>query len=410
MTDYTEKTVIDLRGILRDRGLKVSGRKCALVARLRERETGAPCSASGTSKGCKKALNAQDGDGVKLPPRRNDGELVRPRFWNRPQSADTISHLQKACDNIIKNEGQLDFHLQAELFEYIFWPPPPGWCLAPLHVSNSSIHGRPTYGHGADADDQIWKHAVLGLFQAKQKHFQLFQHILIPVYFPWADDSLPIESTPCKKSPLHDVTYTPLPMWGLLHYKKGSKTAYMHVLTEWQEQVFNNKVHNSVWTRNLIQRLTGEKGMDANLFYGNRARIKTKWLPNLVGPAWRQLGWSGRDMAQVSHQTFFYMLYVAKQLVKGTRNTEIPGFGACEAFQGLAQALSGVCTALEHGEVGASVWKTIRQEAAEDASPEALAHRAALEVALGVVTEESSLAVRNLAGSETEFKLRPGRI
>lgn len=48
----------------------------------------------------------------------------------------------------------------------------------------------------------------------------------------------------------------------MLHYQKGLKEAYIHVMTEWQESVFNNIGHNKYWAANLIQKLTGEQGAD----------------------------------------------------------------------------------------------------------------------------------------------------
>lgn len=34
-----------------------------------------------------------------------------------------------------------------------------------------------------------------------------------------------------------------------------------------------------------------------------------------MGPDWQQLGWSGRDMAEVFQQNFLYVVHVAIELV-----------------------------------------------------------------------------------------------
>lgn len=403
--NYAARTVSELKNTLRARGLKVSGKKSELIARIQKDVTG------GLLLQPPKQDPAPEEEGKpKCFHSLNDEEIVRPGFWNESISEETVSNLQQACETIINHEAQLEFQLQAELLPYIFWPPQPGWCVAPLDTSISSANDLPKYGIDTSCTDKIWEHAVLGIFQPKRTHFQLFEHILIPVYHPWADDSLP-EETITAETLLRETRYKSQPMWGLLHYQKGSHTAYMHVLTEWQEAVFNNKVHNRVWTKKLIQKLTGERGLDANLFYGNRARIKTKWLPNLTGPDWQRLGWSGRDMAEVSQQSFFYVLYVAMEIVlRGARDTEIPAFGASGAFQGLAQALLGISTALEHGEVGTSVRGGIEQSIREGASFEVLAHRAELEKALETVTTEFTAAVKAEAASGPEIKLEPNTI
>lgn len=335
-----------------------------------------------------------------------DVELVRPRFWRNARAKHTVTHLKAACKAIVESEGQLSFEQQRQLFPYIFWPPPPGWCLVPFELSATTPGNQPgneelnslPYGLGPYSGDQIWKHAVLGVFKPQQKHFQLFDDILIPVYFPWGDDSVVSAVQPRGQLGVGERQYDAVAMWGLLHYQKGSDTAYMHVMTEWQQDTFSKAGYNRHWTDKLMEKLTGEDDLDATLFVGEPPRIKTTWVPNLVGPRWSDLGWRGNDMAETGQQSFLYVLFAATQLaIHELEDGSIPQYAVDEALEGLAQALLGASTALEHGSSGKSVAGGIRARVPRDAPVGVRAHRQALDVALNTVTTNFTTAL----GSDT---------
>lgn len=291
-----------------------------------------------------------------IPERTNDGmeEIVRPMFWSgytgsgrrrTVQARDTARDLRAAYSSIIHLEGQLTFDQQRELFPYIFWPPVPSWCLVPFDMQGCPKGIRADdgainpliYGMGARSNEHIWKQAVLGIFQPQRRHYQIFDHILVAIHSPWADETCPDE----------------VPMWGLVHYQKGADTAYVHVMTEWQEWVFNNNLTNTRWAANLVETLTCEAGVDDNLFLGDNPAIKIQWVANLTGPDWSSLGTRGETTEEVSNISFLYVIYAATKLaIHNFRDTSIPEFTADDAYGSLAQALLGVSTALEHGEEG----------------------------------------------------------
>ena len=297
--------------------------------------------------------------------------MVRPRFWGgytrtgRGRSAktrDTIRALKGAFNGIIHLEAQLSFVQRRELFPYIFWPPLPGWCLVPFDMQACPKGIRTDdgdlnpliYGLGDKSVDHVWKQGVLGIFQPRHRCYQLFDHLLIAVHFPWQDDSMPEE----------------VPMWGLVHYQKGSDTAYVHVLTEWQVWVSANPAGNKRWADGLVQTLTGEAGIDKGLFLGDNPAISIKWVPNRTGPDWDKLGWRGEATEELGDMTYLYMIHAAMHLaVYNVQDDAVPGFGEDEANRSVAQALLGVSTALEHGEEGdiASASGGIKEELRKNA-------------------------------------------
>lgn len=204
-------------------------------------------------------------------------EIVRPLFWTGYTGAgrkrtikgrETAKELKAAYTNLIHEQGELTFNQKREMFPYIFWPPVQTWCLVPFDIQASgpskglrAADGTVNplaYGLGAKAGDYIWSQAVHGVFDTTRRYHQLYDDILLAIYFPWADESSP-----------EDV-----PMWGLVHYTKGSDTAYVHVMTEWQESVFNKKANNERWAGVLFETLTGEQGVDESLFLGDNAVLE----------------------------------------------------------------------------------------------------------------------------------------
>ncbi|KAH0445955.1 hypothetical protein IEQ34_025211 [Dendrobium chrysotoxum] len=175
---------------------------------------------------------------------------------------------------MIHLEGELNFSQQRQLFPYIFWPPLPRWCLVPFDISSKTIRTEEGefnpihYGLGQKNGDQLWKQGVLGVFQPWRQYGQIFDHLLIPVHFPWQDDSTPDGE---------------VPMFGLIHLKKRSKTAYFHVMTEWQKDIYDKPGFNKLWAEDLVRQLTSEAGVDQDLFLGNAA-IDVTFVPNRVGP------------------------------------------------------------------------------------------------------------------------------
>lgn len=300
------------------------------------------------------------------------------------QAKETALELQGAYDAMINLEGELTFNQQRHSFEYIFWPPLPRWCLIPFDISTKTIrseNGELTpirYGLGQKYGDQMWKVGVLGFFQPWRQYGQIFDHLLIPVHFPWQDDSTPDGE---------------VPMFGLVHMEKGGKTAYFHVMTEWQQQTYDNPECTKLWAENLVQQLTSEQGVDKGLFFGDSS-IEIKYIPNLVGPEWRNLGWRGRDMAELSKLSFYYIVFAATQLaVHEVQDTQIPQFWLQEVFFGLAQALLGVSTALDNADEGRkSVRDGIKPRVDQDASDTLHAHRTWLDRALPSVVEQYDTA------------------
>lgn len=327
------------------------------------------------------------------PGQKSDGlEVIRPMFWTgftgsgrkrTIKGRDTARELKTAYNNIIHENGQLTFNEQRELFPYIFWPPIQSWCLVPfdMQACPKKIRASETkvnplvYGLGAKSSDFIWKHAVLGVFEPERRHYQIFDHILIAVQFPWADESSPDD----------------VPMWGLVHYKKGSDTAYVHVMTEWHESVFNKDANNARWADDLVKTLTGEGGVDDDLFVGNNPRVNIQWVANLTGPDWSTLGSRGESTEEVSDMSYLYIIYAATKLAfHGFQDTAVPAFGADDAYSGLAQALLGVSTALEHGEEGGiqSVGDGISAPVRKDATDEHTAYRELLDERVDVIADE----------------------
>lgn len=281
-------------------------------------------------------------------------------------------------------EGELTFNQQRHAFEYIFWPPLPRWCLVPFDISGKEIrsdNGELTplrYGLGQKYGDHTWKVGVLGVFQPWRKFGQIFEHLLIPIHFPWQDDSTQDEE---------------VQMFGLVHLKNDCRTAYVHVMTKWQQETYDNTECNKLWADDLVQQLTSEQGIDEGLFSGNFS-IKIEYVPNQVGPAWQSLGWRGRDMVELSKLSFYYIVYAATQLaVHGVQDSEIPQFGIQEVFMGLAQALLGVSTALDNADEGKkSVRNGIRPGVGRDASDKLHAHRTWLDRVLPSVVERYETA------------------
>lgn len=300
------------------------------------------------------------------------------------QAKETALELQGAYDGMVNLEGELTFNQQRHAFEYIFWPPLTGWCLIPFDISAKTIrseNGELTpirYGLGQKYGDQMWKVGVLGFFQSWRQYGQIFDHLLIPVHFPWQDDSTPDGE---------------VPMFGLVHLEKGCKTAYFHVMTEWQQETFDNPECTKLWAENFVQQLTSEQGVDKDLFFGDSS-IEIKYMPNRVGPEWQNLGWRGRDMAELSKLSFYYVVYAATQLaVHGVQDKEIPDFGLQEVFIGLAQTLLGVSTALDNADEGRkSVRDGIKPRLGRNASGELQAHRTWLERVLPSVAEQYDTA------------------
>lgn len=319
-------------------------------------------------------------------------EIVRPMFWSGYTGAgrrrtvkgrETAKELKTAYSSLIHEEGDLTFNEKRELFPYIFWPPFQKWCLVPFDMQacpkeirdNAGKLNPLVYGVGARSNDHIWKQAVLGVFQPERQYYQIFDHILIAVHFPWADQSSP-----------EDV-----PMWALVHYKKGADTAYVHVMTEWHDWVFNNNVNNTRWANDLVKTLTGEEGIDDNLFLGDNPTVNIQWVANLTGPDWSALGTRGETTLEVSNMSFLYIIYAATKLaVHDFKDTELPEFGGDDAYSGLAQALLGVSTALEHGEEGGirSVRDGIPDAVLEDASDQVKAYRDILDDFVSVVADQ----------------------
>lgn len=322
-------------------------------------------------------------------------EVVRPRFWkpwSQPgkgkrrdtHAKETALELQGAYDGMVHLEGELTFSQQRRAFEYIFWPPLPRWCLVPFSNSANAIRSEDgeltplQYGLGQRYGDQMWKVGVLGVFQPWRKYGQIFDHLLIPVHFPWQDDSTPEGE---------------VPMFGLVHLRKDCKTAYLHVMTKWQQETYDKPEYNKLWAENLVQQLTSEQGIDQGLFSGDAA-IKIEYVPNRVGPEWQNLGWRGRDMAELSKLSFYYIVYAATQLaVHGVHDTKIPQFGVQEVFIGLAQALLGVSTTLDNADEGKkSVRGGIRPRVGPDASDTLQAHRTWLDRVLPSVVGQYETA------------------
>lgn len=286
---------------------------------------------------------------------------------------------------MVNLEGELTFSQQNHSFEYIFWPPLPRWCLIPFDISAKTIRSEKTgeltplrYGLGQRYGDHVWKAGMLGVFQSWRRYGQIFDHILIPVHFPWQDDSTPDGE---------------VPMFGLVHFRKGCKTAYFHVMTEWQQEIYDNPESNKLWAENLVQQLTSEQSVDKGLFFGDAA-INIKYVPNRVGPEWQNLGWRGRDMAELSKLSFYYIVYAATQLaVHQVQDSKIPQFGMQEVFVGLAQALLGVSTALDNADEGRkSVRDGIRPRVARNASDTLYAHRSWLDRVLPPVVQQYETA------------------
>lgn len=341
-------------------------------------------------------------------PTKGRQEVVRPRFWKpytqpgkgrrRDEYAkQTASALQGAYDGMVHQEGELSFSQQRHLFEYIFWPSLPRWCLVPFNVSAETIRSdegemnRICYGLGQKYGDQIWRHGVLGVFQPWRRLSQVqFDHLLIPVFFPWQDDSTPDEE---------------VPMYGLVHLRKGSRTAYLHVMTEWQRETYDTPAYNKLWANGLVQQLTSEQGVDQCLFFGNDS-ITIKCVSNRVGPEWKNLGWRGRDMAELSKLSFYYIVYAATQLaVHGANDTQIPQFGLQEVFLGLSQALLGVSTALDNADEGRkSVRDGIRPRVNRHASDTLLAHRKWLDRVLPSAVEHYDAALSRESRPNAERK------
>lgn len=182
-------------------------------------------------------------------------------------------------------------------------------------------------------------------------------------------------------------------MFGLVHMEKGCKTAYFHVMTEWQQETYDNPECTKLWAENLVHQLTSEQGVDKDLFFGDSS-IEIKYIPNRVGPEWQNLGWRGRDMAELSKLSFYYIVYAATQLaVHGVQDTEIPEFGLQEVFIGLSQALLGVSTALNNADEGKkSVRDGIKPRVGRDAPDTLQAHRTWLDRVLPSVVEEYNTA------------------
>lgn len=322
-------------------------------------------------------------------------EVVRPRFWkpwSQPgkgrrrdaQAKETALELQGAYDGMVHLEGDLTFNQQRHSFEYIFWPPLPRWCLIPFDISTKTIRSENDeltplrYGLGQKYGDQMWKVGVLGVFQSRRQYGQIFDHLLVPVHFPWQDDSTPDGE---------------VPMFGLVHFKKGCKTAYLHVMTEWQQEIYDTPECNKLWAEHLVQQLTSEQGVDESLFFGDES-IKIKYVPNRVGPEWQNLGWRGRDMTELSKLSFYYIVYAATQLaVHGVPDTQIPQFGLQEVYAGLAQALLGVSTALDNADEGRkSARDGIKARVDRNGSDTLQAHRKWLDGALPSVVEQYATA------------------
>ncbi|KAL1855253.1 hypothetical protein Daus18300_011159 [Diaporthe australafricana] len=309
-------------------------------------------------------------------------ETVRPRFWKTytqvgkakrrdARAKETVDELKSGYDAMLDLEGELSFNQQRHIFPYIFWPPLPRWCLVPFDISSKTIRTDEgqlnplRYGLGQKCGDQMWKHGVLSVFQPWRQYAQIFDHLLLPVHFPWQDDSTPDGE---------------VPMFGLVHMKRGSKTAYFHVMTEWQQDIYDEPLYNKLWAEDIVQQLTSEQGVDQGLFLGNDA-IKVKFVPNRVGADWQNLGWNGPDMAELSKLTFYYIVYAATQLaVGGVHDMHIPKFGLEQTFTGLAQALLGVSTALDHADEGRkSVREGIKARVDQDAPGSLKAHRSSLD-------------------------------
>lgn len=345
-------------------------------------------------------------------PTNGKQEAVRPRFWKpwsqpgkgkrRDEYAkNTVSELKEAYDGMIHQEGHLSFSQQRRSFEYIFWPPLPRWCLVPFEVTAEAMRTEKgewnpiRYGLGQNSADQMWKNCVLGVFQPWRRLGQAqFDHLLIPVFFPWQD-----ESTPDGE----------VPMYGLVHISKGSRTAYLHVMTEWQQEVYDTPGQNKVWAEGLVEQLTSEKGVDKGLFSGRDASIKIKYVANRVGAEWKNLGWRGRDMVELSKLSFYYIVYAATQLaVHGKGDTKIPQFGLQEVFAGLSQALLGVSTALDNADEGRkSVRDGIKPRVSRNASDTLTAHRKWLDLVLPSVVDQYNAAL--LRGSRQHVELRDGK-
>lgn len=323
-------------------------------------------------------------------------EVVRPRFWKpytsvgkskrrEPWAKETAEELKGAFDGMVNLEGELSFKQQRHLFQYIFWPPLPKWCLVPFDISTKTIRteeGQLTplrYGVGQKSGNMMWKTGVLGVFQPWRRYGQIFEHLLIPVHFPWQDDSTPDGE---------------VPMFGLVHLKKGSKTAYFHVMTEWQQAIYDKPEYTKLWAEDLVQQLTSEQGVDQDLFLG-KAAIDIKFVPNLVGADWQDLGWRGRDMAELSKLSFYYIVFAATQLaVHGVQDTHIPEFGLQEVYLGLAQALLGVSSALDNADEGRkSVRDGIKPRVSPQASASVVAHRSWLDRVLPEVVEKYESAL-----------------
>lgn len=318
-------------------------------------------------------------------------EIVRPRFWKpytrvgktkrRDACAkEAADELKSGYDAMTHLEGELSFNQQRHIFPYIFWPPLPRWCLVPFDISSKTIRTDEgqlnplRYGLGQKHGDQMWKHGVLGVFQPWRQYGQMFDHLLVPVHFPWQDDSTPDGE---------------VPMFGLVHMKKGSKTAYFHVMTEWQQDIYDKPHYNKLWAEDIVQQLTSEQGVDQGLFVGNAA-MKIKFVPNQVGADWQHFGWNDHDMAELSKLTFYYIVYAATQLaVVGVHDTHIPKFGLEQVFTGLSQALLGVSTALGHADEGRkSVREGIKPQVDQNAPESLQAHQLWLDRVLpGVVTD-----------------------
>lgn len=339
-------------------------------------------------------------------------EVVRPRFWKswsqpgkgkvRDKGAkNTVTELKEAYEGMVNNEGELSFNQQRRSFEYIFWPPLPRWCIVPFEISADTIRTEDgewnpiRYGLDQNYGDQMWKNGVLGVFQPWRRLGQAqFDHLLIPVYFPWQDESTPDEE---------------VPMYGLVHVNKRSRTAYLHVMTEWQQDVYDTPGSNKMWAEGLVEQLTSEKGVDNGLFLGQDASIKVKYVPNRVGPEWKNLGWRGRDMVELSKLSFYYIVYAATQLaVHGKDDTNIPQFGLQEVFVGLSQALLGVSTALDHADEGRkSVRDGIKPRVSRNASHTLTAHRKWLDRVLPPVVGQYNGAL--LRGSRLNAEWREGK-
>lgn len=162
--------VTELKKCLRESGFKVSGIKAELVERLQAANL-----PSGKSK--RESAESPEDDCDQQPARRQKNEqIVRLRFWKRPDSKRIVDALKSACRGITHLEGTLTVDEQRQFFPYMFWPPPPGWCLVQFNIpakkrvarGNNDMMPLP-YGFGPHSDDYMWRQGVVGIIQPEQK-------------------------------------------------------------------------------------------------------------------------------------------------------------------------------------------------------------------------------------------------